>query len=139
MAILQQRVDVAQEDIGKLMASQQLLSNRDLTLKNFNEVIENLKECEAFIEGVINGDHAGDSELGRLLDDCMGQFSTNEMSLMESLVASNFEDAMMLSSLSKLQQHQLRISSNLHSIFADSINTQAHSTSSSSRKSKESR
>lgn len=39
------------------------------------------------------------------------------------MVASNFEDALMISSLSKLQQHQLTISSQLNSIFADSIRT----------------
>ena len=45
------------------------------------------------------------------------------MTLLESLVASNFEDALMISSLSKLQQHQLQISGQLNKIFADSIRT----------------
>lgn len=57
------------------------------------------------------------------MDECLGQFSTDDMELLESLVASNFEDALMISSLSKLQQHQLRISSQLNQIFADSIRT----------------
>ena len=57
------------------------------------------------------------------MDECLGQFSTDDMELLESLVASNFEDALMISSLSKLQQHQLRISSQLNKIFADSIRT----------------
>lgn len=39
------------------------------------------------------------------------------------MVASNFEDALMISSLSKLQQHQLTISSQLNQIFAESIRT----------------
>jgi len=44
----------------------------------------------------------GDSELGRQLEDCLGQFSTDDMALLESLVAENFEDALLISSLSKL-------------------------------------
>jgi hypothetical protein len=43
--------------------------------------------------------------MGRLLNECMTEFSTDDMSLLESLIASNFEDALMVSSLSKLQQH----------------------------------
>ena len=43
------------------------------------------------------------------------------MQLLEDMVASNFEDALMISSLSKLQQRQMTISSQLNSIFAESI------------------
>jgi len=48
------------------------------------------------------------------MDECLGQFSTDDMDLLEAMVASNFEDALMISSLSKLQQHQLGISSQLN-------------------------
>ena len=58
-----------------------------------------------------------------MLDDCLGQFSTDDMNLLESLIASNFEDALMMNSLSKLQQHQLRISGQLNTLFAESIKT----------------
>ena len=57
------------------------------------------------------------------MDECLGQFSTDDMDLLESMVASNFEDAIMINSLSKLQQHQLTISSQLNQIFAESIRT----------------
>lgn len=57
------------------------------------------------------------------MDQCLGQFSTDDMDLLEQMVASNFEDALMISSLSKLQQHQLAISSQLNTIFAESIRT----------------
>lgn len=57
------------------------------------------------------------------MDECLGQFSTDDMDLLERMVASNFEDALMINSLSKLQQHQLGISSQLNQIFADSIRT----------------
>ena len=70
--------------------------------KNFTEVIENLTECEKYIQEVIDGKRESDGELGRQLEDCMAQFSTDDMELLESLVASNFEDAILVSSLSKL-------------------------------------
>jgi hypothetical protein len=35
----------------------------------------------------------------------MGQFSTDDMTLLETLIAGNFEDSLMIGSLSKLQQH----------------------------------
>ena len=91
--------------------------------KNFQEVIENLSECENYIEDVLDGKIEGDSELGRTLEDCLGQFSTDDMDLLESLVASNFEDALLISSLSKLQSHQMRISGQINSLFAESIKT----------------
>jgi hypothetical protein len=59
--------------------------------------------------------------MGRILDDCMTEFSTDDMSMLESLIASNFEDALMVSSLSKLQQHQLRLSERLNTVFADTV------------------
>jgi len=45
MAILQQRrgKEISQEQIGGLMERQQLLSNKALMIKNFEEVVENLK------------------------------------------------------------------------------------------------
>ena len=33
--------------------------------KNFTEVIENLTECENYIQEVLDGKREGDSELGR--------------------------------------------------------------------------
>jgi len=53
MAILQQREDVAQDQIGQLNQNQKLLSNKSLMLKNFKEVIDNLGDCEAYIQDVI--------------------------------------------------------------------------------------
>ena len=53
MAILQQREDVSQNEIGALMENQKLLANKDLMQKNFKEVTENLKEAEQYIQQVI--------------------------------------------------------------------------------------
>lgn len=49
MAILQQRNDIEQSEIGSLMENQKLLSNKDLMLKNFTEVIANLKDAEEYV------------------------------------------------------------------------------------------
>jgi hypothetical protein len=38
------------------MENQKLMSNKDLLLKNFKEVIDNLKDCETYIENVIVSD-----------------------------------------------------------------------------------
>jgi len=46
--------------------------------------------------------------------------------MLESMVVSNFEDAVMISNLSKLYKYQLRIQEKLNLIFADSIQTQPH-------------
>ena len=103
MEIMQKEID--NDEISKLKETQKLISNKDLMSKNFTEVIDNLTECDKYIQDVIDGKIDGDSELGRTMGDCLGQFSTDDMELLESLVVSNFEDALMLSSLSKLQSH----------------------------------
>lgn len=75
------------------------------------------------MQDVLDGKIDGDGDMGRMMDECLGQFSNDDMDLLESLIASNFEDAIMINNLSKLQQHQLRISEQLNSIFATSIKT----------------
>lgn len=99
---MQNEKEIDYDTIPALKESQKLISNKDLMSKNFNEVIENLEECEKYIQEVLDGKRESDSELGRQLEECMAQFSTDDMSLLESLVASNFEDAILVSSLSKL-------------------------------------
>jgi len=73
-------------------------------LRNFKEVVENLGDCENYIQDVLDGKKEGNSDLGRLLDDTMGQFSISDIERLEQLVASNFEDALMINSLARLQQ-----------------------------------
>jgi hypothetical protein len=73
-------------------------------LRNFKEVVDNLGDCESYIQDVLDGKKEGNSDLGRLLDDTMGQFSTSDIERLEQLVASNFEDALMINSLARLQQ-----------------------------------
>ena len=53
MAIVSERHQPRQEDIGRLLQEQKLLSNRDLLSRNFDEVIQNLNDCDEYIEGII--------------------------------------------------------------------------------------
>lgn len=121
MAIMQSRENYSQDKFKELTETQKLLNNKDLMLKNFKEVIDNLQDCEQYIQDVLDGVHPKDSQTGRLLADCMAQFSTDDMALLEASIASNFEDALMIGSLSKLQQHQLHLSEKLNSILAENV------------------
>ena len=47
------------------MSKQKLLSNKDLMIRNFDELIYNLKECEHYIDNVLEGKEKGDPEVGR--------------------------------------------------------------------------
>lgn len=103
MAIMQDKSQPDSNKIRELMSDQKLFSNKDLLDKNFSEVIKNLDECEKYVQGVLDGKIDGDTDLGRMMDDCLGQFSNDDMDLLESMIASNFEDAIMINNLSKLQ------------------------------------
>jgi len=41
--------EMTNEKVADLMTNQRLLSNKDLMLKNLEQLIENLKECEDYI------------------------------------------------------------------------------------------
>ena len=90
--------------MSELIKTQKLLSNKDLLLRNFSELIYNLQECEGYINDVLEGKLKGDPEVGRMLNHCMSQFSTDDMKVLENMIKENFEDAIMISSLAKLQK-----------------------------------
>jgi hypothetical protein len=71
MAIMQNEKEIDYNSIPELKEKQKLYSNKDLMSKNFDEVIENLDECESYIQEVLDGKREGDSELGRQLEDCL--------------------------------------------------------------------
>ena len=81
---------------------QQILGNRQLMLKNFKRLIENLKECENYIQDLINGKEVNDPQIGRELNKCLGQFTSEDMALLEQMVHVNFRDAIMTNNLAKL-------------------------------------
>ena len=53
MAILDDKKDINKDNIGELKQSQQILSNRHVMLKNLSKLIENLDDCENYIENVV--------------------------------------------------------------------------------------
>jgi hypothetical protein len=45
--------DIKGEKVADLMSNQKLLSNKDLLSRNFTQLVDNLKECEDYIQDVI--------------------------------------------------------------------------------------
>lgn len=90
MTIVDERMKINQETIHEMMENQQILSNRDVMLKNLQNLITGLNECEAYIEKVVAGEIVGDAEIGRMMNKCMGQFNSQDMLLLEQLIKTNF-------------------------------------------------
>lgn len=90
MTIVDERMKINQETIHEMMENQQILSNRDVMLKNLQNLITGLNECEAYIEKVVEGEIVGDAEIGRMMNKCMGQFNSQDMLLLEQLIRTNF-------------------------------------------------
>ena len=65
MAILSKKDDISYSELTDAMAKQKLLSNKDLMIRNFEELIYNLKECENYIDNVLGSREKGDPEVGR--------------------------------------------------------------------------
>tara|TARA_B110000285_G_C14959082_1_gene530710 strand:+ start:446 stop:628 length:183 start_codon:yes stop_codon:yes gene_type:complete len=59
-------------------------------LKNLQNLITGLNECEAYIQQVEDGTIVGDAEIGRMMNKCMGQFNSEDMALLEDLIKTNF-------------------------------------------------
>lgn len=122
MTIVDERMKINQETIHEMMENQQILSNRDVMLKNLQNLITGLNECEAYIEKVVEGEIVGDAEIGRMMNKCMGQFNSQDMLLLEQLIKTNFQDAMLTNSLTKLQMSQVHLTEKINSIFSKSLN-----------------
>lgn len=91
-------------------------------LKNFRKLIENLDDCELYVKSVIDGKQNGDPEIGRALNKCMSQFTSEDMQILEQMVHTNYRDAMMSSNLSKLQQAQISLTEKINNVFTQSLN-----------------
>ena len=52
----------------------------------------------------------------------MSQFSTDDMELLEGMVRDNFDDAVLVNTLAKLQRAQITINEKLNNIFVQSVN-----------------
>ena len=86
-------------------------------LKNFRKLIENLDDCEKYVQDVLAGKEKGDPEIGRALNKCLSQFTSEDMVLLEYMVHTNFRDAMMSSNLSKLQMAQMNLTEKINLVF----------------------
>ncbi len=94
--------DMSNDKVKDLMTNQKLLSNRDLMIKNLDNLIHNLNECEDYIQNVLDGKLRPDQDIAKSLNSCISQFSSDDMQVLEGMVMENFEDAVMINSLAKL-------------------------------------
>lgn len=53
LSILSTHQDRSEAEIHDISANQRLLTNKDLMIRNFTEVIKNLKQCEGYIQDVL--------------------------------------------------------------------------------------
>jgi len=104
------------------MKNQKILSNRNVLLKNMAKLIENLSDCENYIQAVVDKKLVGDPEIGRLMNKSMGQFNSEDLQLLEEMVHSNFKNALLTNSLSQLQMAQIKLAEKINSIFSQSLN-----------------
>jgi len=122
MSILDDKRNINQSTIGDLIKDQRILSNRNVMLKNLKNLTESLAECEQYIDNVVNNKLKGDSDIGRMMNKCMGQFNNDDMKILEELVRTNFTDTMMINSLSKLQMAQINLTEKINTSFSVSLN-----------------
>jgi Maintenance of mitochondrial structure and function len=81
-----------------------------------------MQECEAYIKDVIEGRTTANPEIARALNQCISQFSTDDLQLLEGMVKENFHDAVMVNTLAKLQHAQITMTEKLNDIFVQSVN-----------------
>ena len=83
MAILDDKRDLTIESLNQMVKDQKILSNKDLMMRNLGKLIENLQECEAYINNCLNGTQAKDANIARMINKCLSQFNTDDMQLLE--------------------------------------------------------
>lgn len=81
-----------------------------------------MQECEQYIKDVIENRTTPDPEIARALNQCISQFSTDDLQLLEGMVKDNFQDAVMVNTLAKLQHAQITMTEKLNDIFVQSVN-----------------
>jgi hypothetical protein len=108
--------------VSDLMKNQKLFSNKELMQRNLSTLCANLAECEDYIKEVIEGKRQPDSEVARALNHCISQFSSGDLALLEGMVKENFQDAVMVNTLARLQHAQISLTEKLNNIFVQSVN-----------------
>lgn len=57
---------MSSKKVSDLMTNQKLLSNKDLMIKNLDNLVDNLSECEDYIQLVIVSFHLNRNALNRM-------------------------------------------------------------------------
>ena len=83
MAILQEKRDIDMDKLSEIIKNQKIMSNREVMLQNFTRLIENLTECEEYIDNVLSDKQAKDANIARIINKCLSQFSSSDMQLLE--------------------------------------------------------
>lgn len=122
MAILDDKRDINVDQLNEIIEKQKILSNRELMLHNFGRLLENLGECEKYITDVLNGRAAKDANIVRSINSCLSRFTGEDMSLLESMMLKNFNDAMLTNNLAKLQMAQIGLTEKINNLFIKSLN-----------------
>ena len=55
MSILNDKRDLSTEQISEMIKNAKILNNRELMLKNFKSIIDNLEQCEKYIQDIVDG------------------------------------------------------------------------------------
>lgn len=122
MSILNDKRDLTTDDIKEMSGSAKILENRELMLNNFRQLIDNLDECEKYIQDVVDGKAKNDPNIGRQINKCLGQFTSQDMLLLEKMVLTNYKDAVMTNNLAKLQMAQIGLTEKINNLFSQSLN-----------------
>jgi len=118
MSILNDKRDLTTDDIKEMSGSAKILENRELMLNNFRQLIDNLDECEKYIKDVVDGKANNDPNIGRQINKCLGQFTSQDMLLLEKMVLTNYKDAVMTNNLAKLQMAQIGLTEKINNLFS---------------------
>jgi hypothetical protein len=70
----------------------------------------------------VSGSKPKNNEIGQLLNQTMSLFTSQDLSVLEKLVDTNFKDAMMVNNLAKLQMAQIGLTQKVNSVFSQQLN-----------------
>lgn len=119
MSILSdKREHLSTENLTEMEKNQRMLKNRELMKRNFRELQDGLDECDKYIQDVIDGKQAADTNIGRQINKCLGQFTSQDLAILEQMVVTNYKDAVMTNNFAKLQMAQINLSEKINNLFS---------------------
>ena len=90
----------------------------ELVKKKLIEVVHLLSRCEAYISDINSGALQPKSEVGRMLNNCLSQLSQIDTKSIEAMVQDNFQDLLMVGSLSKLTQTHVKLAERINNLLS---------------------